>query len=371
MRVAIVRTMAEFSMDIYANGIISGLHTVRPGWEILDLKPRSVDRESKSHILRAEKAYERFWRFPQWVKQQTSDIFHIIDPAEAHIIYGLRRLGKPTVVTCHDLVNFYQPDNLEGSVQLPLISRRLWLHAIRGMQYADHIFAVSSATAKDTTQILNINPSLITVTPNGVDPIFRPISQEHIHSLRKQLGVSPETMCLLNVGSNDPRKNILSILRTLNILKQQGCPVCFWKVGTNFTPEQNKFIEGQELQEYIRYLGKPGREELVQIYNAADVLIAPSLHEGFGLTLLEAMSCGTPVITSRVSAMPEVVGDAGLLVDPTDPSAIANAVCHLLKDISCRQSLIDKGLARAKQFTWEAVSEKIAQVYERVALQKH
>ncbi len=99
MRIAIVRTMPEFSMDVYADGIISGLRTVRPDWEIVELKPHPVDRKSQSLLLRIQKIYERLWHFPQQVTQQKADIFHIIDHSEAHITYWLKKTGKAVVVT--------------------------------------------------------------------------------------------------------------------------------------------------------------------------------------------------------------------------------------------------------------------------------
>lgn len=361
-----MRLMHEFSMDVYANGIISGLQAVRPDWEILDLKPQSIDRKSRSLSLRIKKYYERFWRFPQQVTQQTADIFHIIDPSEGHTTYWLKNKNKNVVVTCHDLVNFYYKDNLKNSVELPFISRAMWLYAIKGMKKADSIVAVSSMTAKDTTKILDIQPELISVIPNAVDKIFKKLPKEEAESFRYKQGIASETLCLLNVGSNHPRKNITNILKVINILKQKGLSFHFWKVGTDFTEEQKAYIQAQGLENYISYLGKPDKEGLLEIYNAADILIAPSLHEGFGITLLEAMACGIPVISSQCSAMPEVVGDAGVLVEPTDAQAIADAVCHLYNNPEYYEELVKKGQLRAKLFTWEKTAEEIAQIYEKL-----
>ncbi|MDF5716699.1 MAG: glycosyltransferase family 1 protein [Rhizonema sp. NSF051] len=370
MRVVIARLMPDFSMDVYTDGIISGLRSVRPDWEIVDLKPHPVDRKSRSLFLRILKYYERFWRFPQQVQQQVADIFHIIDPSEAHITHWLKKKNKPVVVTCHDLVNFYYLDNLQNSVTLPFLSHWLWLNAVKAMKYAAHIVAVSSATAKDTTQILDIEPARISVIPNAVEAAFQPLPKEQAQSFRQKSGISPETVCLLNVGSNHPRKNLSTILQVLETLQRQGLPIHLWKVGANFTDEQKAFIQTHNLENHVSYLGKPEKSTLVQIYNAADMLIAPSLHEGFGITLLEAMACGLPVITSKVSAMPEVVGDAGVLVDPTDISAIADAVCYLQNNPVAYQELANKGLIRAKSFTWEKTAEQIAEIYEKLLSKK-
>ena len=364
MRVVIARTIAEFSMDAYATGIIDGLRTVRPTWEIMDLKPKPIDRSSKSIWIRVQKAYERFWHFPRVIRQQQADIYHIIEPAEAHVVYPLKQDKKTVVVTCHDLINFHHTDNLQGSVQLPFVSRYLWLRAVRGTKKADHVVAVSSATAQETTQILGISPTKITVTPNGVDPAFHPIAPKQIALIRQQQKISPETLCLLNVGSNHPRKNVLTILKAVEKLKQQGLPICFWKVSADFTDEQKVFIRTHDLESCTVYLGKPERSQLVKLYSAADILVAPSLQEGFGLTILEAMAAGTPVVTSNVSAMPEVAGDAAVLVDPNDSEAIATAIQRIHEDSDYKKCLVQKGLARAQQFTWQSSAEKVAQVYE-------
>jgi len=147
-------------------------------------------------------------------------------------------------------------------------------------------------------------------------------------------------------------------------LTKSGLHFEFFKVGADFTTEQKRYIQEAGISSYIKYMGKPEKQTLVEIYNVADILIAPSLHEGFGMTILEAMACGTPVITSNTSALPEVAGDAGLLVNPEDSQAISDAVFKLHADPYYYHRLVQKGLERAKLFTWEKSAEKIAQVYE-------
>jgi glycosyltransferase involved in cell wall biosynthesis len=366
MRVVIARTMQEFSMNVYAEGIISGLKSARPNWEIIDLAPHHFDRSSPSLSLRVQKYYERFWSFPRLVKQQKADIFHVIDPSEAHIVYWLDKKSQPAIVTCHDLVNFYYNDNLQGSVQLPFVSKAAWIHAVKGMRHAKHIVSVSSITAKDTTKILNIPPEKITVTPNAVDSKFRQLPKSEIVSLRQKYNIPAGKTCLLNVGSNHPRKNLCTILQTISHLKDKKLPIHFLKAGSDFTEEQKKYIEEDGLADYISYIGKPDKQSLVEIYNAADILIAPSLHEGFGITILEAMACGTPVITSNTSALPEVAGNAGVLVEPQDSQAIADAVCQLHANPNYNQELVEKGIARAKLFTWQKTGQLLAEVYEDI-----
>ena len=363
VQIGVVRTMPHFSMDVYADGLISGFQTVCPSWQVVELAPNSVDRRSRSTAIRLQKTYERFWQFPRRVQQQPADIYHIIDHSDAHIIRWIKRKGKPVVVTCHDLINYFYPQNLEGSVRLPLVSDRLWRSAVKTMAEADAIVAVSTMTANDIKKILNIDAERIFVVPNAVDDIFQPASSDAIQSFRQHMSTPPGTLCLLNVGSNHPRKNVLIILQALNHLKQSGIPVHFWKINGAFNSEQQAFIQAHRLEESIRYLENLDKSALIQAYSAADVLVAPSLHEGVGLTLLEAMACGTPVITSNCSAMPEVVGDAGVLVDPTDSQAIANAVQYLYQNQASYQELCLKSIERSQLFSWKKTAAKITKVY--------
>jgi glycosyltransferase involved in cell wall biosynthesis len=361
MRVLIARTMPEFSMDVYADGLIAGLRAVRPDWDVVAIAPVPLSRSSQSWKVRFQKYYERFWKFPRMVQNYDADLVHVIDHSDGHIVYGLK--GKPVVVTCHDLINYFYPQNVRGSVQIPGVSGGLWRRSIWGMKRADHVIAVSRQTANDVVKVLGIAPDRISVVPNATAG-FKPLFPMERQVLRERHGLTEGTTCLLNVGSNHPRKNIETILRVVEALKAQGIPVQFWKVGADFTGEQKGWIAAHGLEEWVTYLGMPDQPTLMQFYNAADLLLAPSTHEGFGITLLEAMACGTPVITGNVSAMPEVVGDAGVLVDPLNVEAIAAAVLHLRRDEAYRELLRQKGLERVKRFTWEGVAEQVARIYE-------
>jgi glycosyltransferase involved in cell wall biosynthesis len=366
MKIAIARTMPHFSMDVYANGLIDGLKTISPSWEITEIAPQSFDRSTHSRLIRAQKSYERFWQFPKRVQQQAVDIFHVIDHSDAHIVRWLKKTGKPVVVTCHDLINIIYPDNLQGSVRMPFVSDRLGLYSIESMKYADAIVAVSAETAKNIGKVLSIEPERVTIIPNAVDFLFHELPTEQSQSFRHQFNIPSNTFCLLNVGGNDPRKNLMGILQALKLIKQRGLSVQLWKISSDFTDLDKCFIQDNDLEDSIKYFGYLDKPTLVQAYNAADVLVAPSFHEGFGITLLEAMACGTPVITSNVSAMPEVVGDTGILIDPSNSQAIADAVYQLHDDPTYYQELRAKGLDRVQLFTWEKVAKQMTEVYEKL-----
>ncbi|MBD2072643.1 glycosyltransferase family 4 protein [Phormidium sp. FACHB-592] len=367
MRVAIVRRApsASFSMDVYADGLVSGLKTIRPDWEIVELIPSSTPTNEGNTILNGlKKYYQRYWQYPIKVKSRKADIFHIIDHSDGHIAYWLKKANQLTVVTCHDLINLLQPENISDQAKLPLISAAIWKYAVQGIRQANHIVTVSAYTAKDVTQLLNVQPGQITVAPNAVEPLFQPFPPEQLVKFRQRYRISPNTICLLNVGSNHPRKNVFTVLHTLQALRLKELPVHLLKTGADFTVEQKTFLQTHNLESCVTYLGKPSRATLVEIYNVADILMAPSFYEGFGMTVLEAMACGTPVITSNVTSLPEVAGDAAIMVEPTDVNAIVEAVHHLQNDVDYRTSLRQKGLERVRAFTWETTAEQVAQVYE-------
>jgi glycosyltransferase involved in cell wall biosynthesis len=372
MRVAIVRRTpkASFSMDVYADGLVNGLKTVRPDWEFIQIVPEQ-HQEGNSLLSGLNKYYQRYWNYPQYVKnkKQDVDIFHVIDHSDAHLAYWLKDTGKPVVVTCHDLVNFIQPENARGQARIATVSMAAWKWAVKGLCKADHIISVSNHTAKDVKQILDIKPERITIVPNAVEPRFHQLSPTEIAAFRQQHQIPPEKICLLNVGSNQPRKNVITVLKALKALKDKGVAIQLLRTGPDFSDELKTFIQTHNLSDCITDFGRPDNTTLTKIYNAADILVSPSLYEGFGMTLLEAMACGTPVITSNVTSLPEVAGDAGIVVNPTDVEAIVKAVCRLQNDDEYQKVLIDKGLERVKLFTWEATGEQVAQGYEKLIQQ--
>ena len=371
MRVAIVKREPKvaFSMDVYTKNLVTELKEIRPDWEIVEVapKPWSEDLENlweSGNPIR--KYYERFYNHPRSVSRMEADIFHIIDHTDGHIAYGLKKLGKPVVITCHDLVQYVYPEILKNESRFPALSMAALKYSFRGTTVADRTIAISTNTAKDISHWLNIDPRQVEIVLNGVESVFCRLSPEVVRDWRSQYAKSPEEICLLNVGSTHQNKNISTVLKVVKAIADKDVPVRLWKVGDDFIPEQKQFIKDNALEPYISFVGKPNLEGLIRFYNAADLLLAPSLYEGFGLTILETMACGTPVITSNVSSLPEVAGDAAVLVEPTDVKAITEAVLRIDGDSAFRDDLIAKGLSRCKEFTWRKTAEQVAKVYEQI-----
>jgi glycosyltransferase involved in cell wall biosynthesis len=368
MKIVIVRRErgVTLSMDIYANNLVANLKALRPNWEIIEIAPEvwSKQKDLWKAGTGFRKNYERLWRHPRAVKSLEGDIFHIIDHSNAHVAYWLKQKGCKIVVTCHDLVQFVYPEILKDQARFPAFSMASWKYSVQGMKKANRVIAVSTNTAKDVTSMLSVGAEKVIVVPNGVEDKFYQLPADEVLKIKKSYESSPDTFCLLNVGTNHQRKNIDNILKSLVVLRDRGVPVKLWKVGSEFSPDQQKLIRSHNLEPMITFISTPDKSTLVRLYNAADALLAPSLYEGFGLTILEAMACGTPVISANVSSLPEVAGDAAILVDPLNIQAIADAVCALQSDEKLRQRYIEQGLVRTKHFSWRSSTEQVVQVYE-------
>lgn len=365
MRIAIIRRepRVSYSMDVYADALVNGLKTVRPDWEIIQLVPRQQKLYGNSFFNGVSKYYQRYWKYPQNIKKQDVDIFHVIDHSDGHLIHWLKNTGKTTIITCHDLVNSINPENATSQAKITSVTMAAWKWSLQGLRKAEHIISVSNHTAKDIVKILNLRQEKLTVVPNGVDSVFRPLPIPEVELFRQQHQISPGKIYLLSFGSNQPRKNFITVLKVLKALKTKGMPIHLFKTGSELNEEFKTFIHKHNLSDSITDFGRPDKATLIKIYNAADILLSPSLYEGFGITILEAMACGKPVITSNVTSLPEVAGDAGILVNPTDVEEIVEAVFRLQNDVEYRKVLIDKGFDRVKLFTWEKTAEQVAKIY--------
>lgn len=373
MRVAIVRRElnTSFSMDVYADSLVRGLKAIRPDWEIIELYPQAIHQTDRNAIVkRLRNYYEHYWCYPRKAREKAVDIFHVVDHSDGHLVYTLKKSAVPVVVTCHDLINLFQPENAKHQALLPWLSSALWRYSIQGLKHAHHVVAVSKHTAMDVQSALDIHTDRLSVVYNAVETVYRTLSPEEYSSIYQQYSIPQNRFCFLNVGSNQPRKNVTTILKVLKNLVtesftgQERPSVHFIKAGADFTEQQKVFIKQYNLSSYITHIEYPDKATLVQLYNLADVLVAPSLYEGFGITILEAMACGTPVITSNVSSLPEIVGSAGILVNPHDIEEITEALHNLQLKTDLRQTLERQGLSHVKEFTWERSAANVARVYE-------
>ena len=268
----------------------------------------------------------------------------------------------PTVLTVHDL-SFERDPGSAVPTLLQFLRKVVPASACR----ASHIVADSHATAQDLTDLYGIAPAKITTIHSGVHPRFQvavasPDEPQHIRT-KYQLGDAPY---ILAVGTMQPRKNHLGLVRAFAKLIERTAThanlVISGGKGWLYADVASE-VRRLGLNDRVKFIGYADDADLPGLYRAAAVFAFPSLYEGFGLPLLEAMASGVPVITSNVSSLPEVVGDVGLLINPHDVDALAAALDQALHNDVWRAQAIAAGLARAQQFTWQRAAQELLDVY--------
>lgn len=272
--------------------------------------------------------------------------------------------GTRTIVTVHDLSFVRLPETT-----MPGMSRHLNKWVPHSVQQADHVIAVSEATRQDLIELYQTPPEKVSVLHHGVSARFKPVAEvDRLAAIRQKYGLGDEPY-ILSVGTIHPRKNYQRLIQAfaqidpstqLVIAGSKG-----WAYRTVFTE-----ISNRGLVERIHFLGFVDDEDLPALYSAATLFVYPSLYEGFGLPALEAMACGTPVVASDQSALPEVVGDAGLLVNPYNVDEMAPAMAQILENAALRRQLAEAGLARAAQFTWPKMAVKLIKLYQKLLKQE-
>lgn len=286
------------------------------------------------------------------------DIFHSPD----FVLPPLRH-GK-TILTVHDLSFLRYPECFEPSLVKYL--RRL---VPRSVGHASLVLADSESTKRDLVELMKVPAQKIEVLYAGVNSTFIPISDERFLAavLKKYFIEAP---FLLFVGTIEPRKNLERLLQSYSRLHvEEGIQQHLLLAGELGWLYADLFQEVQrlKLENSVRFLGYVPDDELPVLMSLADLFVFPSLYEGFGLPPLEAMACGTPVVASNTSSLIEILGDAALLVDPARVDLLAEAIYQALTNTGQRQSMVAKGLDRAKKFTWSRAARTLLLLYEQVA----
>ena len=276
-----------------------------------------------------------------------------------HAIPYIRRSSLKTVVTIHDLAFERNPEyhRFLGSLYLRQYMRY-------SAKHATHLIAVSEVTKRDLMELYRVPEEKITVVYEAYDPhVFHTVEAREAARVAAQYKIT--NPFLLFVSTIQPRKNIVRLIEAFSRIDTDAELILAGKPGwknEEIYASPKKF----GVADRVRFLGHIPDPDLNALMNAARALVYPSLFEGFGLEILEAMACGTPVITSNVSSMPEIAGDAGLLVDPYNVQDIADACERVLSDEELHRSLREKGFARAAEFSWEKAARETLAVFERV-----
>lgn len=267
-------------------------------------------------------------------------------------------LDCPAVATVHDVIFMKHPEFY------PFWWRWYWVRSLReSMKRASAAACVSETTARDLEALVPEARGKAVAVPSGIDGRFGAIADEAAADVRRRLGV--EGPFFLSVGNITPRKNIPILLEAFEEVRRRH-PLSLVIAGApDYGARGIMPLIGR--QAAVKHLGHVGDESLAALYRGAVALVYPSQYEGFGLPALEAMSCGCPVIASTGGALPETVGDAGLLVEPGSPPALAAAMTRLLTEPELRARLAAQGRARAAAFTWRRTAERMMEIFRKVA----
>ncbi len=287
---------------------------------------------------------------------------------QADLVHGLVNVlplksNIPSVVTVHDLSFLRMPE------VLPRLKRAyLTKLCAASVSRAGHIIAVSKQTATDLMRYFAVDARKISVVYNGVDESFRPLSSEEIQHFRQQSNLPPRF--LLHVGTLEPRKNLTLLIRAFARWRLQASPkdqkVKLVLAGSQGWFYRQIFAVVQELglEESVQFMGHVPQEELPRLYQAAEAFVYPSLLEGFGLPVLEAMACGTPVLCSRAGSLLEITAGAAITVPTESLAGLTAGLALITGQPALRQTLSQQGLARARRFSWQRTAQETVDVYD-------
>ena len=292
---------------------------------------------------------------PIRIRKDRLDLFHYTD----HAMSLIQRM-YPIVITVHDIAYIRFPGLLNKSRQ---IYKKYILNL--SIKMADIIIADSHSTKRDIVEFFNVDEKKIKVVHLGVESRFRPISNVEDYRTKNNL----PSKVILNIGTLEPRKNVVTLIKAFKKLQARGLKdyvlVIAGEKGWLYKQIFEE-VKSSGVEQSIRLLGIVRDEDLPLLYNCADLFVYPSLYEGFGLPPLEAMACGVPIITSNTSSLPEVVGNAGIMVDPCDINSLYEAIYNVLEDSELRHRMRRDGLKRSKMFTWEKMVNEVLEIYNEV-----
>jgi glycosyltransferase involved in cell wall biosynthesis len=354
----LVRSCLRMAADHYPQMefvIFTGPHTCSEGIHGTNCTVDKRFRGIESSLLRL------LLFIPRGLRTQHIDIFHGFD----HIGVPLFAKVGRYVATIHDMIPLLWPQWVTRKHRLVVTAAYYRLR-----QQADMVITPSEATKADIVRHLQIDPQRIAVIPWGCDQRFQPWGDpEHFAAVQQRYRLPAEY--LLFVGTLEPRKNLTTLLHAYAMLRAErpGEDLKLVVAGRTGWLYADIFdtVKTLALDEEVIFTGFVDDEDLPDLYRGAQLFVFPSLYEGFGLPILEAMASGVPVITSATASMPEVAGDAAILVDPHDSEAIAEGMAQVLAEDRLRQAMIQKGLARARRFTWDTVAQNTLEVYAALA----
>ena len=367
MRIAIdARKLRDYGIGTYVRNLLRHLARIDQTTEYLLLcRPADADmgrRLGENFRTVPERAGPYTIReqltVPLDLRREKVDLFH----APHYVLPPLTPCKS--VVTIHDCIHLRFPQYLPNRLAYGYARASLWIATHR----ATRVLTVSEASKRDILRYFHVPESKIDVIYNAIDEQYgeRPTDEE-MRRVRERYQL--QDPFVLYAGNIKPHKNLERLIEAFHTLRKNGFEqVKLLIIGDEISkyPTLRRAVHRYKLHHNVRFLGFVSDKTLACLYRLAAVFVFPSLYEGFGLPPLEAMASGTPVITSNQSSLPEIMGDAALLVDPYDPDAIYGAMRRVLTEPELARSLSERGLARVKEFSWERSVRRVREIYDEV-----
>lgn len=313
---------------------------------------RAVPEPAPSYSIREQ------LRIPLDLRREGIDLFH----APHYVLPAL--VPCKSVVTIHDCIHLRFPQYLPNRLAYAYARSSLWIATHR----SNRVLTVSEASKRDILRYFRIPENKIDVIYNAIDERFGEIpSADEVLRVRERYQLNDPFV--LYAGNIKPHKNLERLIEAFHTMRRGGLDtVKLLIIGDEISKYAalRRAVHKYKLHKHVRFFGFVPDKTLAVLYRLAGVFVFPSLYEGFGLPPLEAMASGTPVITSNVSSLPEVVGDAALLIDPYEPDAIAQAMRRVLTEPALREDLRQRGLRRVQEFSWDRSIRRVHEIYQEV-----
>ncbi len=357
---ALARLETAHEFVVFVDRPSVGVAAVPPGFATIPVDVKQAP--SRAASAEGRRSVGDMLAFSRTMARSGCDLVYFPASYSFVPVWGVKRV----VVTLHDTLAIAHPELVfpGGKGRLAWKAKE---HA--AVAWADRIVTISEASRRDLLAWFRLPGDRVRVVPCGPDAAFRPVAGPEGEAILRRYGVDPERRYWLYVGGLSPHKNIARLIEAFAQLGPEERLVLVGDFGDVFhthIPELRALVERLSLADRVRFTGFVPDEELAHLLTRAYALVMPSLMEGFGLPAVEAMACGTPVVASTAGALPEVVGDAGVLVDPMDVDAIATGMRALLDDPSIRERLAARSLERSALFTWEAAARSLLAVFEEL-----
>lgn len=366
MRIAIdARKLRDYGIGTYIRNLVRNLARIdRTTDYVLIVQPSDIEIASElGDNFRTVPDWSRNYSMreqltiPLDLRREQVDLFH----APHYVLPPLTPCRS--VVTIHDCIHLRFPQYLPHRLAYVYARSSLWVATHR----ASRVLTVSETSKRDILRYFRVPESKIDVIYNAIDERLGEATDAELAEVRERYQLNDPFV--LYAGNIKPHKNLERLIEAFNTLRRGELEhVKLLIIGDEISkyPALRRAVHRHKLHKHVRFFGFVPDKTLASLYRLASVFVFPSLYEGFGLPPLEAMAAGTPVITSNVSSLPEVVGDAAILIDPYEPDAIADAMRRVLTDERLRADLRQKGLARVKEFSWERSVQRVRAIYTEV-----